>query len=83
MIILTIAVNAKNNCPRNPKHYQELNCEPIIKPGDDCPSSFKCPDFKAIIEPGKCFVNGKYYNVGEDLPDNETHPCQVNCRCTS
>lgn len=30
-----------NKCPQFPKHYEELNCKPIIRDGECCPWRFE------------------------------------------
>jgi hypothetical protein len=38
---LKIGVCDISKCPQNPKHYEELNCKPIIKDGECCPKRYK------------------------------------------
>lgn len=85
-VVIIFAVTnlvAAKKCPQIPKHYQELNCEPIIKDGDECPLSYKCPEFKDNSDPKKCLVNGKLYNSNDSVPDSETGLCRQSCICDS
>lgn len=41
--------------------------------------SFKCPDFPTY-DPNKCYVNGKAFNIGDDVHSDII--CQTSCKCT-
>lgn len=68
-----------DDCPTHHiKHYQELQCKPIIQDGQNCPSSYDC---QIPTDPEKCFVNGISYERGESIPNNEIGFCRDECYC--
>lgn len=68
-----------DDCPTiHAKHYQELNCKPVIEDGSSCPTSYECPEFLPT-DPEKCLVNGIYYERGDKIAD--VGICRTGCFC--
>lgn len=42
--------------------------------------SYECPDFTKY-DKTKCYLNGKTFNVGDDIADNDLPNCRASCRC--
>lgn len=61
-----------------PKMYEEIGCTEV-KDSSGAVTSFNCPDFKTY-DSNKCYLNGKTFNVGDDIGDNEVD-CRASCKC--
>lgn len=48
--------------------------------GDCCAKKYNCDHLKERSK-DKCYVNGKEYQIGEDLEPEDTNPCDINCSC--
>ncbi|XP_012539782.2 kielin/chordin-like protein isoform X1 [Monomorium pharaonis] len=72
----------KTKCPGPLAYYKALNCIPVYaKEGDCCASKYNCDHLKERSTT-KCYVNGKEYETGEKLRDEDANPCDVGCTCT-
>lgn len=79
--ITDVNCDISNKCDLPLKHYEELNCDPLIKDGKSCPVRYKCPD---LSERGtnKCYINKKVFNRGDNIPQTDIrNPCQPACYC--
>ncbi|KAL0132314.1 hypothetical protein PUN28_000240 [Cardiocondyla obscurior] len=73
----------KTNCPGPLAHYKALGCNPVYEKEDDCcATKYNCDHLKARSRT-KCYVNGKEYEVGEKLRDEDANPCDVGCTCAT
>ncbi|KAK0181475.1 hypothetical protein PV327_003757 [Microctonus hyperodae] len=71
----------KTKCPGPTSYYKDLGCEPVYKnPNDCCPYKYNCDKVKSR-SPNKCYANGHEYNIGEMLREEDSNPCDVQCRC--
>lgn len=76
-----IDINCENKCVAQTKHYEELDCKPIIENGESCPTRYECPSLDSL-DPNKCYVNGKSFAVGEEIPPKYIqNPCKPECFC--
>lgn len=70
-----------STCAQPPKHYKELGCTPVKEDGECCASSYLCPDLNKL-DKTKCHFNGKEYNVGDRIPQEDTaENCAAACFC--
>lgn len=74
-------VFGETNCLPQVKHYEELNCEPTIDKSTNCPIKYKCPEYQTNPNPEKCLINGKFYERGDKIPDNDVGILKENCFC--
>ncbi|XP_065163130.1 uncharacterized protein [Atheta coriaria] len=64
--------------------YDDFKCKPIWKSGDNqhkrCPKAFDCTH---IRQNNKCFFNGQYYKVGQNINEttNNLPSCITECTC--
>lgn len=42
--------------------------------------SYECPDFSKY-DKNRCYINGKSFKVGEEIPEDDTPHCRAACRC--
>lgn len=56
--------------------YSEIGCQKTE-------AGYACPDFRETFGNGKCLYNGREYEIGGQLIDDETSEyCRVGCKCT-
>ncbi|XP_071566357.1 uncharacterized protein [Temnothorax nylanderi] len=84
-ITVTIAADQeecdKTKCPGPLAYYEALGCTPVFeKEGDCCATKYNCDHLKERSTI-KCYVNGKEYEIGEKLKDEDANPCDVSCTC--
>ncbi|XP_018400827.1 PREDICTED: kielin/chordin-like protein isoform X1 [Cyphomyrmex costatus] len=73
----------KTKCPGPLAYYKGLNCSPVYeKEGDCCATRYNCEHLKER-DPKKCYVNGKAYEIGEKLKDEDKNPCDIGCTCSA
>lgn len=71
----------KTKCPGPLAYYEGLGCSPVYKKeGDCCATKYNCDHWKER-SPTKCYVNGKEYEIGDKLKDEDANPCDVGCTC--
>jgi hypothetical protein len=81
IIQIPVFADDETKCPPVPKHYAELNCKPVVEPGNECPSRFECPEI-TDLDGKKCYYEGKAYKKAASLPTEDTEPlCAAGCRC--
>ncbi|KAE8749699.1 hypothetical protein FOCC_FOCC003686 [Frankliniella occidentalis] len=61
-------------------YYSELDCKPVTKPGECCPTSYDCGPQNTTAETTKCEWKGKTYLEGEKFYPEEEAPCKT-CIC--
>ncbi|XP_012059219.1 PREDICTED: kielin/chordin-like protein [Atta cephalotes] len=73
----------KTKCPGPLAYYKGLGCSPVYeKEGDCCATKYNCDHLKER-DPNKCYVNGKQYEIGEKLRDEDKNPCDIGCTCNA
>ncbi|XP_011869483.1 PREDICTED: kielin/chordin-like protein [Vollenhovia emeryi] len=71
----------KTKCPGPLGYYEALGCTPVYeKEGDCCATKYNCDHLKGRSTL-KCYVNGKVYEIGEKLKDEDANPCDIGCTC--
>ncbi|XP_072763964.1 uncharacterized protein [Anoplolepis gracilipes] len=71
----------KTKCPGPLRYYESLGCKPVYEnEGDCCAKKYNCDHLKKRST-NKCYVNGKEYEIGEDLKDEDANPCDIACTC--
>ncbi|XP_011167649.1 uncharacterized protein LOC105201359 [Solenopsis invicta] len=85
LAFVTVAIGRehcdKTKCPGPLPYYKDLNCIPVYeKEGDCCATKYNCDHLKKRSH-NKCYVNGKEYEIGEKLKDEDANPCDVGCIC--
>ncbi|XP_011684391.1 PREDICTED: kielin/chordin-like protein [Wasmannia auropunctata] len=73
----------KTKCPGPLAYYESLGCSPVFaNEGDCCATKYNCEHLKEKSST-KCYVNGKAYEIGEKLKDEDSNPCDIGCTCTA
>lgn len=73
----------KTKCPGPLAYYEALGCKPVYEKEDDCcATKYNCNHLKERSKT-KCYVNGKEYEIGESLKEEDANPCDIACTCTS
>lgn len=73
----------KTKCPGPLAYYEALDCKPVYEhEGDCCAIKYNCEHLKERSK-NKCYVNGKVYELGESLKDEDANPCDIGCTCVS
>ncbi|XP_025269544.1 kielin/chordin-like protein [Camponotus floridanus] len=73
----------KTKCPGPLAYYEALGCKPVYeKENDCCATKYNCNHLKERSKT-KCYVNGKEYEIGESLKEEDANPCDIACTCTS
>uniref|UniRef100_A0A6M2DUC5 Putative conserved secreted protein n=1 Tax=Xenopsylla cheopis TaxID=163159 RepID=A0A6M2DUC5_XENCH len=68
-------------CPRPPKHYDELKCKPVTKPGACCPERYDCTHIDQR-DAAKCYIGGQEYRSRQPIADDIVgHDCSTGCSC--
>jgi hypothetical protein len=85
LVIVTVAVAQeecdKTKCPGPLAYYKALDCSPVYeKEGDCCATKYNCDHLKERST-RKCHVNGKQYEIGEQLKEEDANPCDIGCSC--
>lgn len=71
----------KTKCLGPLEYYKLLDCKPVYeKEGDCCAIRYNCDHLKEKFK-NKCYVNGKEYQIGESLKDEDKNPCDIECKC--
>ncbi|XP_067203461.1 kielin/chordin-like protein isoform X2 [Linepithema humile] len=71
----------KTKCLGPLEYYKLLDCKPVYeKEGDCCAIKYNCDHLKERLK-DKCYVNGKEYQIGEHLKDEDRNPCDIGCTC--
>ncbi|KAL0132317.1 hypothetical protein PUN28_000241 [Cardiocondyla obscurior] len=81
----TVAVDQETcdqtKCPGPLGYYKVLGCTPVYKKESDCcATKYNCDHLKER-SPTKCYVNGKEYEIGEKLREEDANPCDIGCFC--
>lgn len=71
----------KPKCNQPINIYDNLKCKPKFgKQEKICPECYDCSQIDPKIN--KCYYQGKYYKIGEQIDDNANLPsCYVGCYC--
>ncbi|XP_020289052.1 uncharacterized protein LOC109857291 isoform X2 [Pseudomyrmex gracilis] len=84
LVAVTVAVDQacdKTKCPGPLAYYKALGCKPVYeKENDCCATRYNC-DHLYERSKDKCYVNGKTYEIGEKLKDEDANPCDMGCFC--
>ncbi|XP_072763965.1 uncharacterized protein [Anoplolepis gracilipes] len=73
----------KTKCPGPLAYYEALGCTPVYKKEDNCcATKYNCDHLKERSKT-KCYVNGKEYEIGQPLKEEDANPCDVSCTCRS
>ncbi|XP_029659622.1 uncharacterized protein LOC115233382 [Formica exsecta] len=71
----------KTICPGPLRYYESLHCKPVYEnEGDCCARKYNCDHLKEKST-NKCYVNGKEYEIGDDLKPQDANPCDIDCTC--
>ncbi|KMQ89264.1 hypothetical protein RF55_11121 [Lasius niger] len=71
----------QTKCPGPLRYYESLRCKPVYEnEGDCCAKKYNCDHLKERST-SKCYVNGKEYEIGEELKDEDANPCDIGCTC--
>ncbi|KAL6429458.1 hypothetical protein ACFW04_008251 [Cataglyphis niger] len=88
LAFVTIAISQDDNCDKTKcpgplAYYEALGCNPVYEKGDSCCATrYNCDHLKERSKT-KCYVNGKEYEIGEPLKEEDANPCDVGCTCRS
>ncbi|XP_029659621.1 kielin/chordin-like protein [Formica exsecta] len=85
LAFVTIAIGQdkcdKTKCPGPLAYYEALGCQPVYEKEDSCcATKYNCDHLKERSKT-KCYVNGKEYEIGELLKEEDANPCDVGCTC--
>lgn len=61
-------------------YYSELDCKPVTKPGECCPTSYDCGHM-ATRDKSVCYFKGKALDVRPDISALDPSACLAGCFC--